>query len=151
MSDLRKHLQAEKTRYQEIRYPGNLGQDLLPQRVLEYRQREFWQSPLWRVVGGLIAAAAVIAIAIPVWHKLSTPKIVYVSRPAEPEDQQQVPIAMDQTESMPDGTDEIQIAPTTTGGFVPEYQSMTFPTIPSFMDSNTTEPDNQTQQSKESA
>ena len=148
MSNLRKHLQAEKDAYQSTRFPGNLADEILPRQVLEYRRPEIWRDRLWRIVGVAVAAAAMLAIAIPVWHKLQrrcrSSSAMRISRRSS---RSRRCLWLSETESLPD--EPIETAPTETGGFIPEYQTMSFPTIPSFSDSPTTDQNNQT--SKESA
>src|SRR3954470_20341655 len=104
MSNLRKQLQAEKDAYQATRFPGDVADEILPRQVLEYRRPEIWRHSLWRITAVALAAAAMIAIAIPVWHKLSAPIQIFMSDANQPtiEQEQEMPLALSETESLPD-------------------------------------------------
>src|SRR4051794_17155432 len=101
MSNLRKHLQAEKNAYNDARYPGDLGELILPKRVLHYRKTERLRSPFLTFFGLGVAAAAMIFVAIPIWHKLTAPAPQVAQQPTE-EKEDEMPLAMTETETMPD-------------------------------------------------
>jgi hypothetical protein len=154
MSDLRKHLQAEKERHQAFVYPGNLAAEILgadkarPASVMDYADSALRRrSPvLMSVLGfGSLATAALLALAIFMHHPPSTATL---ERPAAVanDDEEQAPIAPTSTASINDIEDQT-IVPSGMESPVPQYQSMTFPTVPSFSDLSTTDT---TQTSQES-
>jgi hypothetical protein len=147
MSDLRKHLQSEKERHQVFVYPGNLAAEILgaekvrPASVMDYADSALRRrrSPLWVwILGfGSLAAAALLAVAI-FMHRTSP--TATLERPAAManEDEEQAPIAPTSTASINDIEGQT-IVPSGMESPVPQYQSMTFPTVPSFSDLSTTD------------
>ncbi len=158
MSLLRKHLQAEKDRHQAFVYPGNLAQEILgagkakKASVMDYADASLGQrSSLirWLLGFGSLVAAAVIALVIYTHHVPAPTATNQQEAVANNNDDEQVPIAPNMTASLPDGQD-LSIVPGDVGNLVPEYQSVTFPTVPSFSDTTNTD-DDTTQTSQESA
>jgi hypothetical protein len=148
MSDLRKHLEAEKKRYQEQRYPGDLANDLLgapKAKVIDYAGRGT-QRPIsiFKMLGVFGALAAAAMLALVVWMK-PEPKTYNIAIKSQPtiEEEEEVSFAPQAAISMSDALDDHSIVPSNLeddpGSIVPEYQSVTFPSIPSFSDLSTTD------------
>ena|SRR5438874_1945789 len=155
MSDLRKHLEAEKARHQGFVYPGNLAADLLgaakakPASVMDYADAALGRRSSvlkWMLGFGSLAAAAVVALFI-YTHHVTAPVNPVGPEVALNSKEEEIPIAPDQTASINDI--EVQsIVPSDVDTLVPEYQSMTLPTVPSFSDLSTPSDEN-TQPSRE--
>jgi hypothetical protein len=156
MGDLRKHLQAEKERHDSFVYPGNLAAELLgaakakPASVMDYADSALRRrSSVWKwVVGfGSVAAAALVLLFLYIDHEplnLTQPPLANNDNQVD----EDIPIAPDITASINDVSSDVPIAPSDIGTLLPEYQSMTFPTIPSVSDLSTTDTAN-TQPSQE--
>jgi hypothetical protein len=146
MSSLRKHLEAEQNAHQSVRYPGDLAKEILPMPVISYGQKRSVTRSPWFLIVASLAAAALVAIALPVWHRLMTPvtNVAQVQPTYQPpQDDEEMPFVLDTTESMPA---DVPIVPTANETMTPDYQSMSFPSVPSFSDTSTTDDSTQTSQ-----
>ena len=142
MSNLRKHLQSEKERHQGMVYPGNLAQELLgatkvrEASVMDYADaslRKRMSLKWWIALAGLGAAAAVVALML--WMRPAPQS--QIARESQPtietvDDNEDFDIALNTTESMPDN---VPVILSSAGSITPEYQSMSFSSIPSFSSS----------------
>ena len=158
MSDLRKHLQAEKERYRGFVYPGNLAADILgaakakPASVMDYadaslRRRSPWLK--WILGFGSLAAAALVIVVV-YTHQVrpGTPVDQGYPAPVVNNDDEQIPLAPDTTASIND-LEVPSMIPSDVDTLVPTYQSMSLPSIPSMSDlSITTDESNTTDNSQ---
>jgi hypothetical protein len=153
MSRLRKHLQAETAQHQAAKYPGDLANDVLgaPRaRVVDYAGRSTPRPiSLFKLLGSLGALAAAAVLALVVWMKQepSAPRNIALIQPVI-EQEEAVPFAPQFAVSFSDDDEDQSIVPSDVGSIVPEYQSMSFPSIPSFSDP--AESDETSQSTKES-
>jgi hypothetical protein len=151
MNSLRKHLEAERDAYQNVRYPGDLAREILPVPVIPYGHKHSLTRSPWFLIASALAAAALIAIALPMWHRWMAPVGPTIARyndlgPYQSPPDEQMPFVLDTTESMPS---DVPMIPTPPENMTPVYQSMSFPSVPSFSDPSTTN-DDSTQTSQES-
>jgi len=154
MSDLRKHLQNERARHHGFVYTGNLAAEVLgaqkvkPASVMDYADSALRRrSPVWRWILGLgsLAAAALIAVFIYVHHEPLSPNSRTPEVAVNNNEDEQVPIAPDSTASIND-LQTPSIVPSDVDSLVPTYESMTFPSVPSFSDLSTNDDSSQTSQ-----
>ena len=149
MSDLRKHLDAEKKQHQSRRYPGDLAQDVLgapKATVIDYAGRGA-QRPIsiFKMLGvfGALAAAAMLALIVWMKPEPRTYNIAIKSQPTIDEEEEDVSFAPQSAVSMSDAMDDHSIVPSNLeddpGTIVPQYQSIVFPSMPSFSDPSTTD------------
>jgi hypothetical protein len=149
MSNLRTHFEAEKARYRAFVYPGNLAAEILgadkakPASVMDYADSALRRRPSvlrWVVGFASLAAAALFALFIYVHHPPTTVNPARPEAVANNSDQDQLLIAPDATASIDDVemTDH-SLVPSNVDTLVPQYQSMSLPTIPSMSDLSTTD------------
>ena len=142
MSNLRKHLQSEKERHHGMVYPGNLAQELLgATKVRQASMMDYADASLrkrrslgwWIGLAGLGAAAALIVLVMRL-RPASLPQVASESQPTieAVDDTEDFDIALNTTESMPD---DVPVMLSSAGSITPEYQSMSFSSIPSFSSS----------------
>ena len=152
MSDLRKHLQAEKERHRTFVYPGNLAADVLgaakakPASVLDYADSALRRrSPLlkWILGFGSLAAAALVTLFIYMHHPPAAvrPTPTEMATNDNSNDEEQIPLAPDTTASIND-MQTPSMVPSDVDSLVPTFQSMSLPSIPSFSDLSTTDQTN---------
>ena len=146
MSDLRKHLQAEKERHHGFVYPGNLAADILgtakarPASVMDYADSALRRRPSsWKWLLGFASLAAAAMIAVFVYmHQTPAPIITRQPEAVANNDDEQIPLAPNTTASIND-VSGVSIVPSDVDSLVPTYESMTVPSVPNFSDLSTTD------------
>src|SRR5262249_450657 len=114
-------------------------------QVIDYAGRETRRPiSIFKMLGAFGALAAAAMLALIVWMKPDKPtyNIAIKSQPAI-EEEEEISFAPQSAVSMLDAIDDHSIVPSNLeddpGSIVPEYQSVTFPSIPSFSDLSTTD------------
>src|SRR5262245_47758755 len=118
MSDLRKHLEAEREKHRAVKYPGDLGIDILvaaPARIVDYADRSAARAvSIFKIFGALGALAAAAVLALVVWfnNEQTLTKVVIqptIETPQDTQEEEVAPLVLSNPVSVSQSIDDVSI------------------------------------------